>query len=100
MHSPGALAASPAVPTAFLLRVRRIYLEREVLFFARGQQILKRFPDAERIEVDSHWQIPTLHGNEGSAEDWIANKREVLVLGQKKSLSARPNTRSSIRYAF
>lgn len=91
-----ALAAVPAVPGPTpLLRPRRIYLEREVPLFARGQQILQRFPDAERVEVESHWDIPELFGNEGSAEQWIANKREVLVLGQKKSLSARPNTRSS-----
>ena len=25
---------------------------------ARGQQMLARFPDAERVEVDSHWQHP------------------------------------------
>ncbi len=89
-----ASAQSPT-PSASLLNIRRIYLEREVPLFARGQQILKQFPGAERIEVDSHWNIPELFGNEGSAEQWIANKREVLVLGQKKSLSARLNDRSS-----
>jgi DNA repair photolyase len=54
-----------------------------------------RYPDAERIPVDSHWKIPSLHGNEGSAEDWLKIKRNVLVLGVKKSLSMRPNGRSA-----
>src|SRR5690348_7258445 len=91
-----AAALTPQRPNAWspLLKVRRIYLEREVPLFKRGLEILERFPSAERIEVRSHWDIPELFGNEGSAEDWIANKREVLVLGQKKSISARPNSRS------
>lgn len=58
-------------------------------------QILDRFPDAERIEVPSHQNIPGLYGNEGNVTDWVRNKRRVLVLGVKKSLTARPNGRSS-----
>ncbi|MBW0093192.1 spore photoproduct lyase family protein, partial [Pseudonocardia sp. KRD-188] len=61
----------------------------------RGQQILSRFPGAEVIEVPSHWQIPELHGNEGNVERWVRVKSGTLVLGVKKSLSARPNGRSS-----
>jgi spore photoproduct lyase family protein len=78
-----------------LLDVRTIYLEPAVEDFPRGQQVLDRFPDAERIEVPSHWQIPGLHGNEGNVRDWTRIKRQVLVLGVKKSLTARPNGRSS-----
>ena len=37
--------------------------------------------DAERIEVPSHQQIPGLYGNAGGVQDWVANKRQVLVLG-------------------
>jgi spore photoproduct lyase len=58
-------------------------------------EILERFPDAERIEVDSHWLIDGLHGNRGNASDWLAIKRNTLVLGVKKSLRFRPNGRSS-----
>jgi spore photoproduct lyase len=78
-----------------LLDVRRIYVERGIERFPRAQEVLGRFPDAERIEVLSHQAIPGLHGNQGAVEDWVRNKREVLVLGEKKSLSARRNERSS-----
>jgi hypothetical protein len=78
-----------------LLDVERIYLEPTVPDWARGREILDRFPDAERIEVPSHWQIPGLHGNGGNVADWLRIKRGVLVLGEKKSLSARRNGRSS-----
>ena len=78
-----------------LLDVRRIYNEADIERFPRAQQVLERFPDAERIEVASHMAIPGLYGNEGNVEDWVRNKREVLVLGEKKSLSARRNERSS-----
>jgi spore photoproduct lyase family protein len=86
------------VPTdraARLLDVRRIYHEPEIERFERAREVLARFPDAERIEVPSHGAIPGLYGNAGNVEDWVRNKREVLVLGEKKSLTARRNERSS-----
>jgi spore photoproduct lyase len=79
----------------WLLDIQAIYYEPAVLECRRGVEIFERFPDAERVEVPSHWKIPSLHGSEGSVEDWIAIKRNVLVLGVKASLQARPNTRSS-----
>jgi spore photoproduct lyase family protein len=57
--------------------------------------VLDRFPDADRVEVESHWRIPELHGDEANARRWVRIKREALVLGVKKSLSARPNGRSA-----
>lgn len=78
-----------------LLDIRTIYHEPAVAGFARGREILDRFPEAERIEVPSHWNIPTLHGNEGAAEDWLRIKRSTLVLGVKKGLAMRPNGRSA-----
>lgn len=78
-----------------MLDVSTIYHEPDVAQHARGAQILARFPDAERIEVPSHQDIPGLYGNEGNVRDWVRNKRGVLVLGSKKSLTARPNGRSS-----
>lgn len=86
--------AQPTVPSP-LLQVRSIYAEPEALASPRGQQVLSRFPDAEIVEVPSHWQIPELHGNAGNVDRWVRVKTETLVLGVKKSLSARPNGRSS-----
>jgi spore photoproduct lyase family protein len=82
-------------PTSRLLQVRSIYAEPAALASARGRQVLSRFPDAEVVEVPSHWQIPELHGNAGNVDRWVRVKTETLVLGVKKSLSARPNGRSS-----
>lgn len=81
--------------TADLLSIRRIFLEPGVEAFPRGREILARFPRAERIIVPSHWNIPELHGNAGSVEDWIGIKRSTLVLGVKKGLAMRPNGRSA-----
>ncbi len=79
----------------WLLDIQTIYLEPAVLNHRRGQEILARFPEAERIEVASHWNIPGLFGFEGNVADWNKIKRNVLVLGVKKSLRAEPNSRSS-----
>ena len=78
-----------------LLRVATIYLEPSVAEYARGREILARFPDARRVEVASHWQIPGLHGNEGLVRDWVRVKRDVLVLGVRKTLQCRLNGRSA-----
>jgi spore photoproduct lyase family protein len=78
-----------------LLQVRQVYAEPAALASRRGQQVLGRFPGAEVVEVPSHWEIPELHGNEGNVERWVRVKSETLVLGVKKSLTARPNGRSA-----
>jgi spore photoproduct lyase family protein len=83
------------VPRRPLLDVRTVYLEPAVPEFPRGREILARFPDAERVEVPSHWNIPGLHGNAGLVGDWVRVKRDVLVLGVRKSLACRPNGRSA-----
>ena len=100
MGSP-ATSSSPAHPAASapdlsrLLQVRQVYAEPAALAAPRGQQVLDRFPGAEVVEVPSHWKIPELHGNEGNVERWVRVKSETLVLGVKKSLTARPNGRSA-----
>ncbi|GAB1543440.1 spore photoproduct lyase family protein [Scytonema sp. NUACC21] len=78
-----------------LLNIKEIYYEPHVKDYARGQEILAQYPDAKLIEVATHWKIPELHGNSESVEDWNRIKRNVLVLGVKKSIQSRPNCRSS-----
>jgi spore photoproduct lyase len=79
----------------WLLDIQAIYHEPAVLEYGRGRNILERFSNAERIVVNSHCKIAGLYGSEGNVADWIAIKRNILVLGIKSSLTARPNTRSS-----
>jgi spore photoproduct lyase len=80
---------------ARLLSPTRIYVEPAAAELPRGQQVLARFPDATRVEVESHWRIPELHGDETNVRRWVRIKSEALVLGVKKSLTARPNGRSA-----
>ncbi len=54
---------------------------------------MARFPNANVIEVDSHWRIPALAG--ADPVEWVQTKREVLVLGIKSSLRHRDNGRSA-----
>jgi len=77
------------------LDVDRIYVQRAALEYPRAHQILQRFPSAERVEVDSHWRISELHGNQDLVPSWNKVKRTSLVLGVKSSLSCRPNGRSA-----
>jgi spore photoproduct lyase len=77
-----------------LLRVEKIYLEPSVVEYGRGREILARFPDAQCVEVPSHWNIPELHGNTNGVGDWSKTKKAVLVLGTKKNVACRPFYRS------
>ncbi|MDO0929290.1 spore photoproduct lyase family protein [Streptomyces sp. TG1A-8] len=93
-HGAGPLFRdSPAA--ARFLPVRAVYAEPAAAASPRGRQVLARFPDARVVEVDSHWRVPGLHGNEGNVERWVRVKGETLVLGEKKSLVTRPNGRSA-----
>jgi len=85
----------PASKLSRLLQVREIHAEPAALDSARGREVLARFPGAEVIEVPSHWQIPELHGNAGNVDRWVRVKSGTLVLGVKKPLTARANSRSS-----
>jgi len=78
-----------------ILDIRTIYLEPAAETYARGREVLARYPDARRVIIPSHNNIPTLFGNEGHAEQWLRIKRHTLVLGVKKTMSMRPNERSS-----
>ncbi len=77
------------------LDVKTIFHEPDLVRHPRAVEVLARYPDAQRIQVPSHQNIPGLYGNQGNVRDWVRIKRDVLVLGAKKSLSARPNGRSS-----
>ncbi|WP_046775745.1 spore photoproduct lyase family protein [Streptomyces yangpuensis] len=78
-----------------MLSVRTVFAEPAAAASPRGRQVLARYPDAEVVPVDSHWRIPDLHGNEGNVDRWVRIKTETLVLGEKKTLTTRPNGRSA-----
>ncbi|HVM26479.1 MAG TPA: spore photoproduct lyase family protein [Mycobacteriales bacterium] len=88
---PAGPALGPPLPEG-PLAVRRIFLEPAAAELPRGQEVLARFPDAERIEVLSHQAVPY---GPADVDRWVRIKTEDLVLGVKKSLTARPNGRSS-----
>jgi spore photoproduct lyase family protein len=81
--------------TTELLDIRRIYLEPAAADLPRGKEILARFPDADIVPVESHHRIPELYGDETNVERWVRIKRGALVLGVKKTMTARPNGRSA-----
>jgi spore photoproduct lyase len=88
-------SAARSVVAHPLLDVRRIYVQPAAAELPRGQEILARWPDAERVEVASHWNIPELHGDETNTRRWVRIKTEALVVGVKSALTARPNGRSA-----
>ncbi|GAA3120921.1 hypothetical protein GCM10020254_80140 [Streptomyces goshikiensis] len=93
-RTPARCSATPR-PLVGCFPYREIRAEPAAAASARGRQVLARFPDAEIVPVDSHWGIPDLHGNAGNVDRWVRIKSEVLVLGEKKTLTTRPNGRSA-----
>lgn len=78
-----------------LLDVRKIYYEPAAAELPRGREVLDRWPGAELVEVASHRRMPELAGDEANVRRWVRIKTEALVLRVKKSLTARPDGRSS-----
>ena len=76
---------------------KKIYVQRSIfedfIWRANAENIISRFPNAEIVEVKSHWQIPELF--EADATDWMRTKRESLVLGVKSGLTHTKNGRSA-----
>lgn len=76
---------------------KKIYVQRSIyddfLWRANAEKIINRFPEAELIEVESHWKIPQLF--DADAGDWMRTKRETLVLGIKSGLTHQKNGRSA-----
>lgn len=76
---------------------KKIYVQEAInpnpVWRAHADSIISRFPEAKVIPVVSHWNIDELAGADPS--DWMANKREHLVLGIKSSLTHTKNGRSA-----
>ncbi len=76
---------------------KKIFVQRAIyedfIWRANAEKILAKYPNAEIVEVESHWRIPELF--EADAVDWMRNKREVLVLGIKSGLTHKKNGRSA-----
>ncbi|MET8683242.1 spore photoproduct lyase family protein [Streptomyces sp. NPDC004732] len=95
-RAPGAGAFRDGPEVRRMLDVREVYAEPAALDSPRGQQIMSRLsPDVRVTEVDGHWLIPSLHGNDGNIGRWVRIKTETLVLGVKHTLATRPNGRSA-----
>lgn len=75
--------------------IRKIFLQTKAKEYPATNRILADHPDAEIIEVASHWNIPQLHGNPDLAKDWCKVKREYLVLGVLSSMKFKDNGRST-----
>jgi hypothetical protein len=76
-----------------LLDVARIYLEPAVEEHARGAGDPRPISRGRARAGRFHWRIPELR--EGDPGDFLAAKRQALVLGVKKGLTFRPNGRSA-----
>lgn len=76
---------------------KKIFVQKKIyddfLWRENAEKIIRRFPAAELVEVESHWQIPELFA--ADAGDWMRAKRENLVLGIKAGLTHQKNGRSA-----
>ncbi|SDS30508.1 spore photoproduct lyase family protein [Actinoplanes derwentensis] len=78
-----------------MLDIKRIYLQAGAADLPRGREILDRWPAATIVDIESHQRIPEVYGAETNVRRWVRIKREALVVGIKKTMTARPNGRSA-----
>lgn len=72
---------------------KTIYIDKNIynneLWENKLQSILQKYPEATTKEVASHWNIKEI--SELPYEKWLKSKREILVLGIKKSMILKEN---------
>lgn len=78
-----------------LLNISKIYLQHKAKPLQRTKDILAKYPKAEIIPVNSHWQIPELNNNPELVPIWNKVKREYLVIGIKSGMTFQENGRST-----
>ena len=66
-----------------ILEIKKIYVQSEAKKYARTQEILAEYPNAEVTEVDSHWKLDELNQNPELIQEWTQVKAHTLVLGVK-----------------
>lgn len=78
-----------------LLHINRLYYDPKALSYNRGKEVFDKYPNAEKVEVDSHWRIESLNEDPEQAKNWNQVKSNYLVLGVKESIASKPNGRST-----
>ena len=78
-----------------LLDVSKIFIDSKSRDSDVTREVLSRFPDAELVPINSHWNISELNNNPSLLEKWNQVKRRVLVLGYKSGLTSKENGRST-----
>lgn len=78
-----------------ILEIKKIYVQQEAKKYQRTKEILAEYPEAEIVEVDSHWKLDELNQNPELIREWTQVKAHTLVLGVKESIASRPNGRST-----
>lgn len=78
-----------------LLDIKHVFLQTKAKRYDRTNEILAKLGDVKITEVPSHWQIPALHKDSDSIDEWTRNKRNVLVVGVKSKMYCRENGRST-----
>ncbi len=86
-----------ATTASSLIRINKVFYEPNALKYQRGRDLFQEYQDegCEMVEVDSHWKIPEVNGNEDLVSHWNKIKSTYLILGEKKSIATRPNCRST-----
>lgn len=77
------------------LDIKKIFLQDKAKNYSETYKILIRYPDAEIIPVNNHWNIPELNQNQDLLKSWNKVKREYLVLGVLSSKKFQENGRST-----
>lgn len=78
-----------------LFNVHTIYYEKEAIETRRGMEVLDSFPDAKKVYIETQKSIPELYERQENIKDWNKIKSSTIVLARLKSVSARPNCRST-----
>lgn len=79
-----------------LLNIKTIYYEPKAILLTRGQEIMDKFPNAEKFPITTdHKSIPQINKDETNLKIWNKVKENVLVIAKNRNTSIVPGERSS-----
>lgn len=75
--------------------IKHLWIQKKVWADPLAKDCRERWPDAEVHPVESHWNIPELHGDPEMVKKWVHVKRSHLVIGHKTRYTFDNNGRSA-----
>ena len=75
-----------------MFKPKAIYFEKEILEYPLGKELMKKFEDIPKVEIENHKNIEEMRKKENKQ---FANLKRNLIIGIRKTHKFVPNHKTS-----